>query len=144
MPMRELIAPEGREQFDGYLHRIKAHGADQGLLCVLTRDGKRRVWEHNNTLRTEGDASPIVRGIAHDITERKRAEASLRTSERTYRLLFEQNVAGVAIASMEGTVLDCNDAWARMLGYSKADEICGRSAAEFYSTRPTGNHFCVI
>jgi PAS domain S-box-containing protein len=101
-------------------------------LCVLARDGERRIWEYNNTLRTEGVAAPIVRGIAHDVTERKRAEVALRTSERRYRLLFEQNVAGVAIASMEGTVLDCNDAWARMLGYSKAEEIRGRSSVEFY------------
>src|SRR6266496_707705 len=62
MPMRELIAPEGREQFEAYLNRIKTAGADQGFLCVVTRGGERRIWEYNNTLRREGVASPIVRG----------------------------------------------------------------------------------
>ena len=132
IPMRELIAPESRDQFEGYLQRIKTSGADQGLLCVITRNGKRRIWEYNNTLRTEGVASPIVRGMARDVTERKRAEAALRASEQRYRLLFEKNAAGVAIASTDGRVVDCNDGWAHILGYASAGDIRGRRATEFY------------
>lgn len=132
LPMRDLIVPEARAQFDAYLERIKTKGADEGMLCVLTRTGERRIWEYKNTLRTEGVASPIVRGMARDVTERKRAEAALRKSEQRYRLLFEKNVAGVAIANMEGEVLDCNDGWARILGYDKAEEVRGRRASEFY------------
>ena len=51
-PMRDLIAPEFREQFDQYLGTIKTHGAAQGFLCVLAKDGRRRIWEYRNTLRT--------------------------------------------------------------------------------------------
>lgn len=133
MPMRELIAPEGRDQFEAYLERIKTTGGDHGLLCVMTRTGERRIWEYNNTLRTEGVEAPIVRGMARDVTERKRAEAALLRSEQRYRLLFEKNVAGVAIASMDGIVLDCNDAWARLLGY-RVEEIRGRATSDFYSS----------
>ena len=132
MPMRELVAPECRVQFDEYLGRIKTTGADHGLLCVVTRNGERRIWEYNNTLRTEGVAVPIVRGIAHDVTERKRADAALRTSEQCYRLLFEKNVAGVSISSMEGEILECNDAGARILGYSRGEEVRGRRVTELY------------
>lgn len=131
MPMRELIAPECRDQFEGYLERIKKLGADHGLLQVVARNGERRIWEYNNTLRTEGVATPIVRGMARDITDRKRTEEALRASEQRYRLLFEKNVAGVAIASMDGKVLDCNEAWARLLGY-EVEEIRGRATADFY------------
>jgi len=130
--MRELIAPEYREQFDAYLHRIRTNGADRGVLCVVTRNGQRRIWEYNNTLRTEGVAEPIVRGMAHDITERKLAEIALRTSEQRYRLLFEKNIAGVALSTLDGKILDCNAAWARMLGYDSVDEIRGRQTKEFY------------
>jgi PAS domain S-box-containing protein len=67
-----------------------------------------------------------------DITERKLAEEALLSSEQRYRLLFERNVAGVGIASLDGRLLDCNDGWARILGYQSKDELRGRHASEFY------------
>jgi PAS domain S-box-containing protein len=89
IPMRELIAPEYREQFDAYLARMKTLGADKGLMAVLTRTGERRVWEYNNTLRTEGVPHPIVRGMARDVTERVRAEKALFATEERFRQLAE-------------------------------------------------------
>jgi len=132
IPLREIIAPEFRDQIDAYLARIKTTGADKGLLCILTRGGERRIWEYNNTLRTEGVTSPIVRGMAHDVTERKRAEAALRRSEKSYRQLFEKNIAGVAVSILDGRVLDCNDGWARILGYDSAEEVRGQPTRKFY------------
>ncbi|MGO9088922.1 MAG: PAS domain S-box protein [Candidatus Sulfotelmatobacter sp.] len=131
-PMREIVAPEFRQQFDAYLARIKRTGAEKGLMCVLTRNGERRIWEYSNTLRTEGVASPVVRGMAHDVTERKQAEGALRRSEKSYRLLFEKNIAGVAVSSMDGRVLDCNDGWAHILGYDSAEEVRGQPTTKFY------------
>jgi len=81
IPMRELVAPEFREQFDHYIERIKAKGADKGLLVVVTRTGERRIWEYNNTLRTDGVSSPIIRGMAHDITERRQADQALQKAQ---------------------------------------------------------------
>jgi PAS domain S-box-containing protein len=89
IPMRELIAPEYREQFDAYLARMKTVGADKGLMAVLTRTGERRIWEYNNTLRTEGVPHPIVRGMARDVTERVRAEKALVATEERFRQLAE-------------------------------------------------------
>jgi PAS domain S-box-containing protein len=131
IPMQELVAAEFRAEFDDYLKRIQIKGVDKGMLCVTTRSGERRIWEYNNSLRTEGVTRPIVRGLARDVTEQKKAEAALRSSEQQYRLLFEKNLAGVAIATLDGTMLDCNDAWAQMLGYTR-EEIRGREARDFY------------
>jgi formate hydrogenlyase transcriptional activator len=131
-PMRDLIVPEYRQLFDAYLARIKVTGADKGLMVVLPRTGEPRTWEYSNTLRTEGVSSPIVRGMAHDVTERRHVEIALSGSEKKYRLLFEKNLAGVAIASLEGKVVDCNDAWAQILGYGCAEEVRGRPTADFY------------
>ena len=89
IPMRKMIAPEYRTQFDGYMERMKTVGEDRGLMAVLTRTGKRRIWEYHNTLRTEGVPAPVVRGMAHDITDRLRAEKELRASEELFRQLAE-------------------------------------------------------
>jgi PAS domain S-box-containing protein len=129
--MRKMIPPEYQGLFDEYLARIKSTGLDRGLMVVLTRTGERRTWEYSNTLRTDGVTAPVVRGMAHDVTERRRAELAKQESEKRYRFLFEKNVAGVAI-SVDGIVSECNDAWARMLGYDKSEEIRGRPTTEFY------------
>ena len=78
IPMREIIAPEYRDQFDAYLKQLRETGESRGSMVVVTRWGERRIWEYQNTLRTEGIASPIVRGMAHDVTERNRAEKRLQ------------------------------------------------------------------
>jgi formate hydrogenlyase transcriptional activator len=133
IPMRELIASEGRQLFDAYLERLRATSEpESGLLYVTAKSGEIRTWEFHNTLRTEGVVKPIVRGMAHDITERRRAELARRGSEERYRLLFEKNIAGVALASRDGRVLDCNQAWTRMLGYESVGEIRGRATTDFY------------
>ena len=54
--------------------------------------------------------------IIKDVTE------SRAIAER-YRLLFEQVQEGVFISTPEGRLLDCNDAFVRMLGYSDRDEV---------------------
>ena len=59
------------------------------------------------------------KGIIHvvrDITDR-------RTAEEKYRLLFEQVQEGVYVASRDGRLIDCNDAFVHMLGYSKPEEL---------------------
>src|SRR5450631_4053296 len=69
-PMRDFIDPQFRAQFDDYLCEIKDKGVASGLLALVTRSGEQRIWEYHNTLRIEGVESPIVRGIAHDVTLR--------------------------------------------------------------------------
>jgi formate hydrogenlyase transcriptional activator len=91
IPMREVVAPEVRAQFDEYLARIQRDGSAEGLLVLLTRTGERRIWEYHNTLRTEGLSFPIVRGMAHDVTERRRAEAALRQSEERFRVALKNS-----------------------------------------------------
>jgi PAS domain S-box-containing protein len=54
--------------------------------------------------------------VVRDITER-------RSAEEKYRLLFEQVQEGVYVATPTGRLIDCNDAFVHMLGYSRSDEL---------------------
>src|SRR5216684_2350701 len=66
--------------------------------------------------------------VVRDITERHAAE-------QKYRSLFEQVQEGVFVANPDGKLLDCNDAFVRMLGHSSREELLGRNVdAEFYSS----------
>ena len=71
--IRNGLLPEYREQFDEYLRTVTTQGSARGVMKVRTATGEIRLWEYYNTLRTEGVEKPIVRGMAHDVTERRQA-----------------------------------------------------------------------
>ncbi|HEY3972433.1 MAG TPA: ATP-binding protein [Candidatus Sulfotelmatobacter sp.] len=54
--------------------------------------------------------------VVRDITDR-------RSAEEKYRLLFEQVQEGVYVSNPAGRILDCNDAFVHMLGYSNRSEL---------------------
>ncbi len=71
--IRNGLLPEYRDRFDDYLRTVKTTGSARGVMKVRTATGEIRLWEYYNTLRTEGVETPIVRGMAHDVTERRQA-----------------------------------------------------------------------
>jgi PAS domain S-box-containing protein len=60
-----------------------------------------------------------------DITERKRAEETLRRSEARVRRLVESNIVGIGIGTLTGKLLDGNDAFLKLLGYSREEMLSG-------------------
>jgi PAS domain S-box-containing protein len=134
MNLRDLLVPEVRDQFDAYLSTIQRDGVAKGLMVVQTRTGERRTWEYRNTLRTEGVMTPIVRGMAHDITEREHAEEALRTEREKLELVTQNMGAGLAFISKDYRTLWANNVLKRIFGdvegkpcystYNKRTEIC--------------------
>lgn len=64
----------------------------------------------------EGSAASGTVHVITDTTERREAE------ER-YRLLFEEAQEGVFISTPEGRIIDCNQAFVKMLGYKDRQEV---------------------
>jgi PAS domain S-box-containing protein len=67
-----------------------------------------------------------------DITERQRAEAAVRESEARYRRFFEHDLTGDFVSSMEGRILDCNAAFARMMGFDSISAALAADPTAFY------------
>ena len=74
-------------------------------------------------------AARIVHGLERD---RRRAEEALRAPEERYRQFFRANPAGAYRSRRDGTVLEVNAAFVRMLGYASPEEILGRPAPTLY------------
>lgn len=75
-------------------------------MAVMTRTGERRIWEYHNTLRTEGVASPIVRGMAHDVTEQKRTERLLREASEDLLSKVRENERTIRELKLFRTLVD--------------------------------------
>ena len=77
----------------------------------------------------EGKVTKLT-GTVQDITERKQAEMVLRDSETRFATLFKLNPSPVGITSApDFRIVDVNEAWCRLTGYSR-EEVIGHTSAE--------------
>ena len=163
--IRDFLQPKFRNEFDSYLAAIRKDGFAKGLLLVKTRTGEKRIWEYHNTLRTEGVVVPIVRGMAHDVTDLKRAEQALQTSEEAAQKLAKESEIIAEIGKIIGSTLKIEEVYERfaeearklipfdrimvalnnpeegtaMVTYVSGVGIGGRKIGEVYPLRHSGN-----
>src|SRR5262249_3448019 len=52
----------------------------------------------------------------------ERSQQRRQKNENQYRILFERNMAGIYRSTLDGHILECNEAFARIFGYASPDE----------------------
>ena len=92
------------------------------------RDINGRIWDEGGepVFDSEGNVIAVV-SIAHDITERKRAEEALRLGEEKTLLLLNSTAEGIYGLDMNGNCTFCNNACLRLLGYHRHDDLLGKN-----------------
>ena len=85
----------------------------------------------------EADGSVLWHGFVTDITENKRAEEKLQLAASVFTHARE----GITITSLNGTIIDVNDSFCRITGYTRKEVMgcnprvlkSGRQGKEFYA-----------
>jgi len=67
-------------------------------------------------------------GFALDLRERKRREAELVRSQRRFDALYSSGIVGLLISEGDGRIVEANDAFLQIIGYTRADLDAGRIA----------------
>jgi two-component system sensor kinase FixL len=119
----DLLYPESKKRFRQRMQDVLAGKAvDESVeYHVKTKNGS-GLWVVMKVKFIHKNG--VVDGalvIVHDVTERKRSERALLSAERKYRRLFETTQDGIMARDLEGNIINCNPAYAKMLGYTRKE-----------------------
>jgi PAS domain S-box-containing protein len=109
---------------------------------IVRGDGEVR-WIRTRMIPVHSAAGTLDRvvGMAEDITLQRSAEddatrrgEQLRESESRFKELFHQSLAGVYRSTLDGNVIECNEAFAAIMGFASPEEVMRLSAEQLYET----------
>jgi PAS domain S-box-containing protein len=142
-PRQEIV---GRSVYDLAPKELAAiyHEADRALFqkggtqvyegSVAHADGTRRevVFTKATFARPDGSLGGLV-GTILDVTERQRVMARLQESESRFRQLFEEALTGNYLATVDGRLIACNPAFARIFGFDSVEEAMQMDLRRLYA-----------
>lgn len=130
MKIQDLLVPRYKKLYAEFVQQVLETGHATGLMVVITRSGEERVWDYTSTLRKHDGTEPVIRGMAHDVTERHRAEQALRLSEAKFATAFRASPHAMTITSLkDGRFIDVNASFERQSGYIR-EEVLGKTVLD--------------
>jgi PAS domain S-box-containing protein len=130
---------EGRSTYDLYPEEAAKYHQDDlevitsgrpklGIIELYRTGSGEKRWVQTDKVPYR-DVDGTVLGVlvfAQDVTERKRTEEALRSSEERLRAIIESSLNGIVMVNEEGTIVLVNEALATLFGYDR-QELLGRS-----------------
>lgn len=142
MDFRKLVAPEDLEMVADRYRRRQA-GEDvpsEYEFRALHRDEKTRVYVNMHVGLVVYLGKLASMGTVKDITERKRAEEELRSSELKYRMLMDQANDAIFVGDPEtGKLVDANLKAQKLIGRT-LDEIVRMDQSDLHPAEEKGKY----
>jgi PAS domain S-box-containing protein len=132
----DLVAPENRELI---AKNLQSEFDKPFEVMGLRKDGSTVPLEIQSK-RVSFRGQQVIVVAVRDITERKRADELIRTSEANYRAIFESANDAIFIHDIEtGKILDFNPRMSDIFGYTRA-EAQNFSVDDLSSGKPPYTH----
>lgn len=93
------------------------------------------------TVRKSQEYGEVIHGIIQDITERKLSEQELLKSQERYEEIFTESKDAIFIATLEGKLVDFNNATTELFGYPKRELESQNNIHELFYPREKKNEF---
>lgn len=154
---RDLIHPEDIQRMIDIIEdarkRMKKYSVGYRF---LHKSGEYRYFEEDGIFYKMGKSATVYAiGTVRDVTEKVEAENALKESEKKYRNFIQNSTEGIwrievhkpiplslprekllEIYIKESYIAECNDNFARMYGYEKAEDVIGMSPFKFQLRTP--------
>ena len=121
MTLYDFFVQEDKKVAADTIREVFQKGKSSVELDVLSKSGKKTPYYLTGERTNIGKASYLI-GMGIDITERKQAEEQQRASAELYHIMTSTSMDGFVIVDAPGRILDVNEAYSRMIGYSR-DEL---------------------
>jgi two-component system cell cycle sensor histidine kinase/response regulator CckA len=128
MSLPDIDAPDTAVRIPANIERIMGEGSAVFETTQVRRDGS-RIPVEVAARKIDFRGQPAILAVHRDITERKRAEETIRRSEERFRALFEHAADAIFIGDSDGRLIEANRAAAESLGYSH-DELVNMRVAD--------------
>jgi PAS domain S-box-containing protein len=137
----ELAVPEDCSLFEDNLRRCLSGEIDPLLFQFsgVKKDGEIISVEFSGS-RMEYLNNLALVGTMMDITQRKRTEETLQTSEERYRTLFEESRDAICITNRDGRLIDVNQSFLSLFGYLR-EWVKDLNFRELYVDPDEGSRF---
>ncbi len=121
---QSILHPDDEDETRTFMNRLIETG-EGGLRQYRLRHKTTGEyhWMDDRVVPVKDDAGAVVgfQGVARDVTEQRLAEEALRKSETNFRSLYQQLQDGFVKVGMDGTILECNDAYCALTGYTREE-----------------------
>ena len=123
---KDIVHPDDIERIGQEIRRYAEEDVEEYTQVYrhLTKSGQVRwVEDQTSVVRDAAGVKTHNQGILVDITERKLAEDALRKSEEKFRRIVATAAEGFILMDEDLVIFEVNDAYCRMLGYSREERI---------------------
>lgn len=127
LAVTDLFAPECRPDVADHLRLACEKGHHHWMARHARKDGSTfPVVAEASAVK--GESGPVLYRFARvqDVTARTRTEQALWESERLHRAILQTAMDGFCMIAEDGRVLEVNEAFCRMSGYSEAELLAMR------------------
>jgi PAS domain S-box-containing protein len=116
-----------------YCRQLDRRLSDTYYEVPLQARGQAVVWIGLHLRLVLEDGTPRrFEGAARDVTDRRRVEDALQQSDERYRQAFDENLAGIFVASPSGQIRSCNPAFVNICGFPSLADALGANLGALY------------
>jgi len=124
--IHEMVLPEYRDKSDAAIKSLISSGAPYNLISKIKRRSDGKTIDVHSMADYYRETNTIL-GVIEDITEQKKLEERLLTSNEMFQKVLDSIPQFIAWKDRESVFLGCNENYARMAGLADSKSIIGKT-----------------